>query len=395
MPWAAGRSSSWVCVAQRGRAGAGDPDRFGGDPIRFRRGQDVRCGEAPGAVDEDANAESLALARGDALDPAALDRDALLEPPDDADVGVSGAPRGCRIESAKRQVSHARRSLAEGPASDSEESSLWPGERRSLRRWRVRRPPGRSGTGRARTPAPRRPAARSRSPGRACEAPSTRSSRPRARTRASPMPPMTSAIPSPNATTRMNPNAGRPAAIEPSRISSALVDGIRPPARPRTNRLRHEIVVPAGGRWLWLTPPWLWTPGRRRVARRVRASRGRGRRSWSWCGCVVVVGVAVGMRQRRAIARPSERASGDAPRRSASSRRWPRSRWPPRPAPSGPPGPARGPPPRRRSAPPGRGCRACATRVTDSPSPAAWSGVPRVPTRYAAISVLPCPGVRA
>ena len=73
--------------------------------------------------------------------------------------------------------------------------------------------------------------------------------------RAKPMPPMTSAIPSPNATTRMNPNAGRPAAIEPSRMSRALVDGIRPPARPRTNRLRHEIVVPAGGRWLWLTPP--------------------------------------------------------------------------------------------------------------------------------------------
>ena len=34
-------------------------------------------------------------------------------------------------------------------------------------------------------------------------------------------------------------------------------------------------------------------------------------------------------------------------------------------------------------------------KVTDSPSPAAWSGVPRVPTRYAAISVLPWPGVSA
>ena len=33
--------------------------------------------------------------------------------------------------------------------------------------------------------------------------------------------------------------------------------------------------------------------------------------------------------------------------------------------------------------------------LTDSPSPTAWSGRPRVPTRYAAISVLPCPGVRA
>ena len=34
---------------------------------------------------------------------------------------------------------------------------------------------------------------------------------------------MTSAMPSPNATTRTNPKASRPAAIEPSRISSALV----------------------------------------------------------------------------------------------------------------------------------------------------------------------------
>ena len=58
---------------------------------------------------------------------------------------------------------------------------------------------------------------------------------------------MTSAIPSPNATTSTNPKAGRPAAIDPSRISSALVDGMRPPARPRTNRLRQEIVV--AGRW--------------------------------------------------------------------------------------------------------------------------------------------------
>ncbi len=33
--------------------------------------------------------------------------------------------------------------------------------------------------------------------------------------------------------------------------------------------------------------------------------------------------------------------------------------------------------------------------ATDSPRPAAWSGVPRVPTRYAAISVLPWPGVSA
>ena len=71
---------------------------------------------------------------------------------------------------------------------------------------------------------------------------------------------MTSAIPSPNATTRMNPKAGRPAAIEPRRISRALADGIRPPARPRTKRFRQVSVEPAGGRWLWAMPPWLCRP---------------------------------------------------------------------------------------------------------------------------------------
>ena len=33
--------------------------------------------------------------------------------------------------------------------------------------------------------------------------------------------------------------------------------------------------------------------------------------------------------------------------------------------------------------------------LTAAPSPMAWRAEPRVPTRYAAINVLPCPGVRA
>ena len=103
------------------------------------------------------------------------------------------------------------------------------------------------------------------------------------KTIARPIPAMTAAMPTPNATTRTKPNAGRPAAIEPSRISRALVDGIRPPARPRTNRLRHVIVEPAGGRWLWRTPPWLCSPARPRGARWCVWAG-----SWSWscsCGC--------------------------------------------------------------------------------------------------------------
>ena len=61
-------------VAEGGRAGPGDPDGLVGDAIGLGGGQDVRRGEAPRAVDEDADAEALALARGDALDPAGLDR---------------------------------------------------------------------------------------------------------------------------------------------------------------------------------------------------------------------------------------------------------------------------------------------------------------------------------
>ena len=101
-------------VAERGRARPGDPDGLGGDAVGLGGGQDVRRGEAPRAVDEDADAEALALAGGDALDPAGLDRDALLEPSDDPDIGVRRALGGGRVEGAIGQVAHARRSLAEG-----------------------------------------------------------------------------------------------------------------------------------------------------------------------------------------------------------------------------------------------------------------------------------------
>ena len=100
--------------AQRRGAGAGDPDGFGGHAVRLGGGQDVRRGEAPRAVDEDADTEALALTRSDALDPAGLDRDALLEPSDDADVGVSRTQRRGGVEGPIGHVAHAPRSLAEG-----------------------------------------------------------------------------------------------------------------------------------------------------------------------------------------------------------------------------------------------------------------------------------------
>ena len=93
--------------AQRGRRCAGDPDGLAGDAVRLGGRQDVAGGEAPRAVDEHADPEAFALAGGDAFDPAGLDRDALLEAPDDPDVRVARAEGGGRVEGAVGQVSHA------------------------------------------------------------------------------------------------------------------------------------------------------------------------------------------------------------------------------------------------------------------------------------------------
>jgi len=81
---------------------------LGSDAIRLGHRQDVRRREAPSAVDEDADTEPLALAGGDALDPPALDRDALLDPADDPGIGVARAAGGSRIEGSLGQVLHGR-----------------------------------------------------------------------------------------------------------------------------------------------------------------------------------------------------------------------------------------------------------------------------------------------
>ena len=91
-------------VAQRGGARPGDPDGFGGDAVGLRGRQDVRRGEAPRAIDEDADAEALALTGRHALDPAGLDRDALLETTDAPDVGIARAARRGSVERAIGQV---------------------------------------------------------------------------------------------------------------------------------------------------------------------------------------------------------------------------------------------------------------------------------------------------
>ena len=95
-------------VADRGRAGPRDPHGLGGDAVRLGGGQVVAGGEAPGPVDDHADAEALALAAGDALDAAGLDGDRLLEPPDHAHVGVRRAQGGGRVEGTAGQIAHWR-----------------------------------------------------------------------------------------------------------------------------------------------------------------------------------------------------------------------------------------------------------------------------------------------
>ena len=58
-------------VAEGGRGRPGDPHGEGGDAVGLVEVQAVRGREAPRPVDEDADAEALRFARGDALDAAA------------------------------------------------------------------------------------------------------------------------------------------------------------------------------------------------------------------------------------------------------------------------------------------------------------------------------------
>ena len=211
--------------ADRGRARPRDPDRLGRDPVGLGGRELVARREAPGPVDDHPDAEALALAAGDALDPARLDVDGLLEPPDHAHVGVRRPQGSRRVEGTAGQIAHRARGYRARPA-------------RCARAWAV----SIAGAGQVTLPARRqpRPAAASAwtestipiaedddrgterdeasQPSRAAARTGPRSSAPRASTTARPIPVMTAAIPTPNAATRTTPQAGRPAAIVPRRI---------------------------------------------------------------------------------------------------------------------------------------------------------------------------------
>ena len=93
-------------AAQRGRGRLGDPDGERPDAVRLGELEGVRRGEAPRAIDDDSDAEPIALAHRDALDAAALDRNRLVAAADDAHVGVGRAELGRGVEGAVGQVLH-------------------------------------------------------------------------------------------------------------------------------------------------------------------------------------------------------------------------------------------------------------------------------------------------
>ena len=135
-----------------------------GDAVGLGGRQDVAAGEAPRAVDEDPDAEPLALAGGDALDPAGLDGDRFVEPADDAGVRIRRAQRSGRIQGAVGQVSHGPVSLAERPGRASRVRMPYC---RGVAPWRVRagrsqRPAAAEGLGREVDPERRRPGPRRR-----------------------------------------------------------------------------------------------------------------------------------------------------------------------------------------------------------------------------------------
>src|SRR2546430_15727120 len=75
------------------------------------RGQAAVAGEAPGAVDEHADADALALRVGELLDATILRRDELAAPHDCARVGVLGTRPDSRIDRSCAEVAHSFRTL--------------------------------------------------------------------------------------------------------------------------------------------------------------------------------------------------------------------------------------------------------------------------------------------
>ena len=92
--------------SQRGRGGAGDAHRVGGDAVHLVAIGERRGREAPGAVDDDADADPLALRRGRGVDPPRSDGEVLVEAVDVPGIRVRRAPHAGGLEGAFEQVSH-------------------------------------------------------------------------------------------------------------------------------------------------------------------------------------------------------------------------------------------------------------------------------------------------
>ena len=215
------------------------------------------------------------------------------------------------------------------------------------------------------------------------DAPSTRSSRPRANTSATPDAAHDERHAEPEGDDEDEARRpADPAAIEPSRISRALVDGISPPARPRTNRLRQVMVEPAGGRWrvadaAVLVVARLVLGFDRvgvvvRVVVRVVVCLGVvvvvRRAAWSWA-CPAAAARCRGRRAPAPDLAEQHPAADHDDRDRGHDRRRPHDHDVGRP----------GRPGRRRRRPRARGSRWCATASPRVRDPTAWSGGPARP----------------
>src|SRR5213592_4741954 len=66
------------------------------------------AGEAPRAINDDTDAETLGLARGDAFDTTRLDRDRFVCATHDPDIGIARAALGGRVQGSVCQLRHGR-----------------------------------------------------------------------------------------------------------------------------------------------------------------------------------------------------------------------------------------------------------------------------------------------
>ena len=100
-----GRADIGAAAAHEG-GGAGDFGGRGGDAVGFLGVEEVGGGEAPAAVDDDADAEAERFFDAEPFDVVVAHGDILSAEVDDAHVGVAGAAAAGGVEGSEGYVAH-------------------------------------------------------------------------------------------------------------------------------------------------------------------------------------------------------------------------------------------------------------------------------------------------